>query len=45
VPAAKPSAGSPYIRGGLILIALLAIAALVFLFTRRFPLLSHGRAA
>jgi hypothetical protein len=37
VPAAKPPAASPVIRGGLILIALLAIAALILLFIRRFP--------
>jgi hypothetical protein len=41
VPAAKAPAASPVIRGGLILIALLAIAALIVLFSRRFPFLAR----
>jgi len=45
VPAPKAPAASPLIRGGLILIALLAIAALILLLTRRSPSLSHGRTA
>ena len=42
VPLAKAPGASPVIRGGLILVALLAIAALVLLFTRRLPLLSRA---
>jgi hypothetical protein len=45
LPAARPPAASPLIRGGLILLALLAIAALVLLVTRRFPFLPHDPAA
>jgi hypothetical protein len=45
VPAAKVPTASLVIRGGLILIALLAIAALILLFTRRFPFFPHDRAA
>ena len=41
----KPPGPSPLFRGGLILLGLLAIALLVLFFTRRFPLLSHERAA
>ncbi len=41
-PVAKPPGASSVIRGGLILLALLAIAALILLFARRFPFLPRG---